>query len=252
MAETLRLNRFLAQAGVGSRRRCDDLIRTGRIRVNGLPTSELGTKVDPSRDEVELDGARVAAPAEQWTLALNKPAEVLVAARDGRGRRTVMDLLDGAPGRVFPVGRLDYRSEGLLLLTSDGDLGFRLAHPRFKVDKCYHVDVASAVPREAVEALRRGVVLDDGPTLPARVRVLRRSPGQPQTIEIELREGRKRQVRRMLALFGLDVTRLTRVRFGPIELGQLPPGRWRTLSEAEVLTLREATGLAMNAGKDAA
>lgn len=252
MAETLRLNRFLAQAGVGSRRRCDDLIRTGRIRVNGLPTSELGTKVDPSRDEVELDGARVAAPAEQWTLALNKPVDVLVAARDGRGRRTVMDLLDGAPGRVFPVGRLDYRSEGLLLLTSDGELGFRLTHPRFKVDKCYHVDVASAVPREALEALRRGVVLDDGPTLPARVRVLRSSPDQPHTLEIELREGRKRQVRRMLALFGLDVTRLTRVRFGPIELGQLPPGGWRMLSEAEVLSLREATGLAMNAGKDVA
>jgi pseudouridine synthase len=215
-----------------------------RIRVNGVATSELGTKVDPGRDAVELDGAPVAAPQEQWTLDLNKPTDVLVAARDGRGRRTVMDLLEGAPGRVFPVGRLDYRSEGLLLLTSDGDLAFRLAHPSFKVDKCYRVEVGGVLSREAAEALRRGVVLDDGPTLPAHVRVMRREGAGRQTIEIELREGRKRQVRRMLALFGLDVVKLTRVRFGPIELGSLPTGAWRTLSEAEVISLRVAAGLA--------
>ena len=243
MAELLRLNRFLAQAGVGSRRRCDELIRTGRIRVNGVAMSELGTKVDPSRDEVELDGERIAAKQEQWTLALNKPTDVLVAALDGRGRRTVMDLLEGAPGRVFPVGRLDYRSEGLLLLTSDGDLAFRLAHPSFKVDKCYHVEVAGVLPREAAQALRRGVILDDGPTLPAKVRVLRRARGGNQVLEIELREGRKRQVRRMLALFGLEVVKLTRVRFGPIELGSLPTGSWRALTEAEVISLRVAAGL---------
>jgi pseudouridine synthase len=199
--------------------------------------------VDPRADAVELDGARVEAPPGQWTLALNKPAEVLVAARDGRGRRTVMDLLEDAPGRVFPVGRLDYRSQGLLLLTNDGDLAFRLAHPRYKVDKCYHVDVAGPLPPGALRALRDGVLLDDGPTLPARVRVLDRD-GPRQTLEISLREGRKRQVRRMLALFGAEVLRLERVRFGPVELGELPPGQWRALSGTEVLALRHAVGLA--------
>jgi pseudouridine synthase len=207
--------------------------------------------VDPSRDEVSLDGARLAAPIEQWTLALNKPVDVLVAARDGRGRRTVTDLLEGAPGRVFPVGRLDYKSEGLLLLTSDGELAFRLAHPRFKVAKTYHVEVPGPVSNDVLGALRRGVVLDDGPTLPARVGVVRR--GRSATLlEIELREGRKRQIRRMLALFGLDVARLTRVRFGPVELGSLEPGRWRFLTDAELGALRKAAALEESGGEAAA
>jgi pseudouridine synthase len=210
--------------------------------VNGVATSELGTKVDPSRDEVSLDGARLAAPSEQWTLALNKPVDVLVAARDGRGRRTVTDLLEGAPGRVFPVGRLDYKSEGLLLLTSDGELAFRLAHPRFKVAKSYRVEVSGAVTDDVLGAMRRGVTLDDGPTLPARVNVAGRGR-KTTTLEIELREGRKRQIRRMLALFGIEVVRLVRFRFGPVELGQLQPGRWRLLAENEIGALREAAGL---------
>ena len=250
MADSLRLNRFLARAGAGSRRRCDELIRSGRVQVNGVATSELGTKVDPSRDEVSLDGARLAAPREQWTLALNKPVDVLVAARDGRGRRTVTDLLEGAPGRVFPVGRLDYRSEGLLLLTSDGELAFRLAHPRYKVAKTYHVEVAGAVSEDVLGALRRGVALDDGPTLPARARVAHQGRGTT-LLEIELREGRKRQIRRMLALFGLEVVRLTRVRFGPVELGSLEPGRWRLLSEAEIDALRKAAALDSVGGEGA-
>jgi pseudouridine synthase len=219
--------------------------------VNGVATSELGTKVDPTRDEVSLDGARLAAPSEQWTLALNKPVDVLVAARDGRGRRTVTDLLDGAPGRVFPVGRLDYKSEGLLLLTSDGELAFRLAHPRYKVAKTYHVEVPGSVTDDVLGALRRGVMLDDGPTLPARVGVVRR--GRSVTLlEIELREGRKRQIRRMLALFGLEVARLRRVRFGPVELGSLEPGRWRLLTDAELGALRKAAALDSSGVEDAA
>jgi 23S rRNA pseudouridine2605 synthase len=250
MAALLRLNRFLAQAGVGSRRRCDELIRSGRVQVNGVSTSELGTKVDPARDAVSLDGTLLKPPRRQWTLALNKPVDVLVAAKDARGRRTVMDLLQGAPGRVFPVGRLDYRSDGLLLLTSDGDLAFRLAHPRFKVAKVYQVDVASRVSGDVVEALRRGVLLEDGPTRPALVRVVReRRTGT--SLEIELREGRKRQIRRMLALFGLEVQRLTRIRFGPVALGRLAPGTWRALSDEEVRALREAASLS-SAGADGA
>ena len=242
MAEPLRLNRFLAQAGVGSRRRCDELIRSGRILVNGAAPVGMGARVDPAADEVRLDGARLRVATEVRTIALHKPIEVLVTARDVRGRRTVSDLVTDAPGRLFPVGRLDYRSEGLLLLTNDGDLAFRLAHPRFKVDKHYRVEVSAPVPEGVGERLARGVMLDDGPTQPARVRVTSRGRAGA-TLDIELREGRKRQIRRMLALFGLDVTRLVRVRFGPIALGPLPAGAWRELDATEVRALREAAGL---------
>ena len=242
MAEPLRLNRFLAQAGVGSRRRCDELIRSGRILVNGVAPIGMGARVDPATDEVRLDGAPLRVATDLHTIALHKPLDVLVTARDARGRRTVLDLVTDAPGRLFPVGRLDYRSEGLLLLTNDGDLAFRLAHPRFKVDKLYRVDVSGPVPEGVVEQLAHGVTLDDGPTQPARVTVVARRTGGA-TLDVELREGRKRQVRRMLALFGLEVTRLVRVRFGPVALGTLPAGAWRELEAAEVRALRRATGL---------
>jgi pseudouridine synthase len=251
MTGTLRLNRYLAAAGVGSRRQCDELIRAGRIRVNEIPTSELGTKIDPERDAVFVDGVRVEAARCARTIALHKPPEVLVAARDVRGRSTVMDLVSDAPGRVFPVGRLDYRSEGLLLLTNEGELAFRLAHPRYKVEKVYEVDVAGDVPPRVLEALRGGVVLEDGPTQPAHVVVLRRDADRTR-LEIRLREGRKRQIRRMIALFGLTVIRLVRVRFGSVSLGGLPAGKWRELSEAEVAALRGAVGLPAEGGGYAA
>jgi len=242
MKDLLRLNRFLATAGVASRRRCDDLIRQGRIAVNGIPIQELGTRVDPSGDEVSLDGVRVELPSGQWTLVLNKPRDVLVAASDTRGRRTVMDLLVDAPGRVFPVGRLDYRSEGLLLFTNDGDLAYRLAHPRFKVEKVYDVEVEGAVARADIEKLRQGVILEDGPTRPAQVEFVRKRKTR-SVVRIELREGRKRQVRRMMAMVGYDIVRLRRVSFGPLNLGALDPGRWRELSAAEVRQLRTAVGM---------
>lgn len=247
MSETLRLNRFLAAAGAGSRRRCDDLIRSGRVRVNDVVIVELGTKVDPERDVVRLDDRTLERPTGHQLIMLHKPAEVLVAARDGRGRKTVTDLVADVPARVFPVGRLDYRSEGLLLLTTDGDLAFRLAHPRFKVAKVYHVDVLGDVPAKVVRALAEGVTLEDGPTQPARVRVLDATSART-SLEIELREGRKRQIRRMLALFGLVVTRLVRVRFGPVSLGSLPAGKWRPLRDAEARALRDAVASAETAG----
>jgi pseudouridine synthase len=248
MSAPLRLNRFLAAAGVASRRRCDDFIRRGRVTVNGTPIVELGTRVDPEHDEVAVDGVRVEPPRDRRTLALHKPPEVLVAATDSRGRATVADLLNDVPGRVFPVGRLDYRSEGLLLFTNDGDLAYRLTHPRFKVEKLYLVDVAGTVSPGVIEGLRRGVMLEDGPTQPARVRLLDRRK-RHDVLEIELREGRKRQIRRMLAVFGHEIRRLRRVRFGPIELGGLPPGLWRSLAAAEVLELRRAVGLADGEGE---
>ena len=249
MREPLRLNRFLAAAGVASRRRCDDLIRQGRVTVNGERVAQLGTRVDPNYDEVAVDGGQVHIPPETWTLVLNKPREVLVAASDARGRTTVMDLLAEFPGRVFPVGRLDYRSEGLLLFTNDGDLAYRLAHPRFKVTKLYQVHVDGIVAPPVIEALRRGVTLDDGPTLPAGVRELSSKKGRT-VLEIELREGRKRQIRRMLTLFGHEVVRLRRIRFGPLNIGSLNVGKWRELAEGEVLALRHAVGFSDVDGKD--
>jgi 23S rRNA pseudouridine2605 synthase len=245
----LRLNRFLAAAGVASRRRCDDLIRSGRVTVNGRPVRELGTRIEPERDEVALDGEPLVLPGQRRTLAFHKPPEVLVAARDMRGRRTVMDFVASFPERVFPVGRLDYRSEGLLLFTNDGDLAYRLAHPRYKVEKVYEVEVAEDVAPEVLTALRTGVTLADGPTQPARVEV-QRSTGERTLLSVGLREGRKRQVRRMLALFGLDVIRLTRVRFGPISLGDLASGEWRLLEAGEELALLRAAGLDPRDGGD--
>ncbi|MBZ0270168.1 rRNA pseudouridine synthase [bacterium] len=242
MRESLRLNRFLATAGVASRRHCDDLIRAGRVEVNGQTVSQLGTRIDPVADDVRFDGAPIRLPGGQQTLVMNKPREVLVAASDTRGRTTVMDLLTDVPGRVFPVGRLDYRSEGLLLFTNDGDLAYRLTHPRFKVEKTYHVDVEGSVSREVIAKLARGVVLEDGPTQPTETRILRKRKTRT-TLEMELKEGRKRQIRRMLALFGLEVTKLRRVRLGPLRLGDLPPGSWRPLEEDEIRALRRAVDL---------
>jgi pseudouridine synthase len=241
--EPLRLNRYLAMSGVASRRRCDELIREGRVAVNGTRVEELGSRVVPDDDEVTVDGVAVRLPAAHHTLALNKPPGVLVAASDGRGRRTVMDLLGDFRGRVFPVGRLDLRSEGLLLFTSDGELAYRLAHPRFKVTKLYRVQIAGRISPAVLEAMRRGVELEDGRTQPAGIRLLEKGRGRA-TLEIELREGRKRQIRRMLAVFGHEVVMLRRVRFGPIELGDLVPGAWRELGAADVAALRSAVGLA--------
>lgn len=251
MKESLRLNRFLAMSGVASRRRCDELIRQGRVNVNGARVEELGSRVVPDDDEVTVDGVAVRPPGSVHTLALNKPAGVLVAASDARGRRTVMDLLEEFGERVFPVGRLDFRSEGLLLFTSDGDLAYRLAHPRFKVEKLYRVEVAGRVSPAVLEALRRGVDLDDGRTQPAEVRLLGKERGRAR-LDITLKEGRKRQIRRMLAAFGHEVLRLQRIRFGPIEIGDLPEGKWRELASAEVGQLRQAVGLPADAdGGDA-
>ncbi len=240
--ERIRLNRFLASAGVASRRKCDELIRLGRITVNGDIVTELGTRVDPGQDEVGVDGEVVQLPGAHWMLVLNKPREVLVAASDSRGRRTVMDLIEDAPGRVFPVGRLDYRSEGLLLFTNDGDLAYRLAHPRFKVDKLYRIEVDGRVSPAVVEALEQGVILEDGRTLPAVVRVVEQKRSRT-VLEVQIREGRKRQIRRMFSLFGHEVRRLRRVRFGPLELGTLALGNWRALDPAEVKSLRDAVEL---------
>jgi pseudouridine synthase len=247
----IRLNRFLASAGIASRRRCDELIRQGRITVNDQVVTGLGTRVVPDTDRVALDGKIVHAAGDEETLILHKPMNVLVAAVDPRGRRTVMDFLGERASRVFPIGRLDYRSEGLLLFTNNGELAFRLTHPRFKVEKMYRVVVTGNVSPAVVQALRSGVVLEDGPTLPADVRVVSRGEGRT-TLEMALREGRKRQIRRMLALFGIPVERLVRFRFGPIELRDLEEGAHRALLPEESARLHSAVGLTLPSVGDGA
>lgn len=230
----MRLNAFLARAGVASRRRADELIRAGRVRVNGRP-GELNTVVG-RHDVVEVDGQRVERQALAYVL-LNKPAGVVTTARDPQGRPTVVDLVPGEP-RVVPVGRLDVDTTGALLLTNDGELAHRLAHPRYGVPKVYEADVSGTPSPAVLERLRDGVELEDGVTAPASVRALGRG-----RIELTLHEGRNRQVKRMCEAVGHPVTRLRRVGYAGLGLDGLAAGDWRELTKEEVAALRRAVGL---------
>jgi pseudouridine synthase len=234
----MRLNAFLARAGVASRRRADELIAAGRVRVNG-DAGQLNTVVG-ARDVVEVDGEPVVRQRLAYVL-LYKPAGTLTTASDPRGRATVVELVRHE-GRVVPVGRLDADTTGALLLTNDGPLAHRLAHPRYGVPKVYETLVEGSPDAEAVRALREGVELDEGRTAPAGVRVRRRREGTT-TLELTLHEGRKHQVKRMCAAVGHPVLRLHRSRYAGLELGGLAPGEWRELTEAEVAGLREAAGI---------
>jgi 23S rRNA pseudouridine2605 synthase len=230
----VRLNAYLARAGVASRRRADELIRSGRVRVNGAP-GELNTVVG-RHDVVEVDGAQLRLQPLTHLL-LHKPAGVVTTARDPQARRTVVDLVPAEP-RVVPVGRLDADTTGALVLTNDGDLAHRLAHPRYGVPKVYEVDVEGSPSPDALERLQNGVELEDGLTAPAGVRSL----GEGR-IELTLHEGRKRQVKRMCEAVGHPVRRLHRSRYAGLDLAGLGAGEWRTLSAAEVAELRRSVGL---------
>lgn len=234
----MRLNAFLARAGVASRRRADELIQDGRVRVNGEP-GQLNTVVG-KHDVVEVDGARIERQPLAFVL-LNKPAGVITTARDPQGRRTVVDLVPAAP-RVVPVGRLDVDTTGALLLTNDGDLAHRLAHPRYGIPKVYEADVEGVPSADALRRLRDGIELEDGPTAPARVRVVRKGQGATR-LELTLHEGRNRQVKRMCEAVGHPVTRLSRVRYAGLALDGLPRGQWRALTKDEVAALRRSVGL---------
>jgi 23S rRNA pseudouridine2605 synthase len=231
----VRLAKYLAHSGVGSRRACEQIVRDGRVSVGGEVV------VDPARDAdgsepVSVDGEAVR-PADRLAVyAVNKPPGVVSTARDPQGRPTVVSLVP-ASTRLYPVGRLDIDTTGLILLTNDGELAHRLTHPSFEVPKTYRVRVANApVGRHALEALRRGVVLDDGPTAPARVRRI-----TADTLELTIHEGRKRQVRRMCEIVGHPVRSLARTAIGPLHLGDLRPGAHRRLSEVEVAALQSAS-----------
>ncbi|HSJ31864.1 MAG TPA: pseudouridine synthase [Longimicrobiales bacterium] len=227
----IRLQKFLAQAGVASRRSSEELITGGRVSINGRIATELGVRVQPS-DDVRVDGKRIRSAPPQW-FALHKPRGYMSTRSDPQGRRTLYDLVPPPMRRLFYVGRLDFDSEGLVLLTNDGDTAHRLLHPRYGIDREYDVELKEQVDDAALEALRRGVQLDDGR---ARAHTVRRKGGR--RVVLTLREGRKREVRRMFAELGYEVMRLRRVRYGPIRLGDLPAGEYRALDARELESLR--------------
>jgi len=241
MAEE-RLQRALARAGYGSRRTCEALIVRGSIRVNGK-VATLGDKVDPARDRVSLDGAPVNLDPEVRYLKLNKPAGVVTTMRDPHGRPDIRGLLPTEGPRVFPVGRLDRETEGLLLLTNDGDLGNRLLHPSFEIEKEYLVEVTGTPTPGLLRRVRSGVELEDGPARARSVRLVDARGGRAQLVVV-MTEGRKREVRRLLAAIGLPVDRLVRVRVGPVRLGRLRPGQMRDLTTDELLELQRVVAKA--------
>jgi pseudouridine synthase len=238
----VRLQKVLAAAGVGSRRSCEEMIGAGRVEVDGEVVRRFGARVDPRTQVIRVDGKRIPVSEDLVYLALNKPAGVLSTMSDDRGRRTIADLVADRSERLFHVGRLDYETEGLILLTNDGELAHRLAHPRYGVLKTYLAEVRGPVPRDLARRLTTGVELEDGIVTADRFRVVEQA-GQRVLVEITLHEGRKHVVRRMLAEVGHPVSRLVRTQVGPVRLGSLRPGTSRRLSVAEVGNLYAAVGM---------
>jgi 23S rRNA pseudouridine2605 synthase len=228
-----RLQKLLSQAGIASRRQAERMIIEGRVTVNGTTVTELGVKADPARDAVKVDGKPVQIAEKRVYVILNKPVGYVTTMKDPQGRPIVTDLLKGLDVRVFPVGRLDYNTEGLLILTNDGEWANKLAHPRHEVEKEYHVRVRGRVAREQVARLAGGLDLEDGRTAPAQVKVVRESESNTW-VSVTIHEGRYRQVRRMCEAVSLVVVRLRRVRYGAVELGSLKPGEYRLLTREEV------------------
>jgi pseudouridine synthase len=241
-----RLQKILSQAGVASRRASERLMIDGRVTVNGATVTELGTKADPSRDDIRVDGRRIKLPERHRYLLLNKPRGYVTTRSDPHRRATVLDLLTGVREYVYPVGRLDFDSEGLLLLTNDGDLAARLTHPRHGVARVYEAQVAGVPDQHDLDRLSRGVVIDGHRTQPAEIRRASRSPQanpakEGTTLIISVREGRNRQVRKMCDAIGHPVDKLRRIAIGPLRDERLRPGEWRDLTRAEVEKLHLAT-----------
>jgi 23S rRNA pseudouridine2605 synthase len=241
--ERLRINQFLARSGVASRRGSEALVLEGRVTLNGEVVRELATSVDPGRDAVKVDGRRVHLPAAAAYFALYKPREVVSTLEDPEGRPCITAYLPKGPRGLFPVGRLDYHSEGLVLLTSDGELANRLLHPRFKVVKTYQVKVKGEPSQEALDRLRRGVVLDGRRTQPVFIRHIPSRETRHTWVEVEMTEGRKNQLREMFFRIEHPVIKLKRVAMGPIRLGRLRPGEVRPLTPEEVEELLVHAGL---------
>jgi pseudouridine synthase len=238
----VRLQKVLAAAGVGSRRHCEELIGEGRVEVDGEIVRRYGARVDPDHQIIKVDGRRIPSRQDLVYLALNKPAGVLTTMSDDRGRPTISDFLGDRAERLFHVGRLDYDTEGLMLLTNDGELAHRLAHPRYGVAKTYLADVAAPLPRDLGRRLLTGIELEDGVASADKFRVVEQA-GSRALVEITLHEGRKHIVRRLLAEAGHPVSRLVRTRVGPVTLGSLRPGSTRALTTREIGELYADVGL---------
>jgi 23S rRNA pseudouridine2605 synthase len=238
----VRLQKVLAQAGVGSRRVCEELIAAGRVEVDGRRVTELGVRIDPRRSVVHVDGVRIQLDESLVYLALNKPLGVISAMSDPQGRPNLGDLVANREERLFHVGRLDADTEGLILLTNDGELAHRLSHPSYEVPKTYLAEVAGPVPRDLGRRLRAGIELEDGLATVDSFKVVDARPGKA-LVELVLHDGRNRVVRRLLAAAGSPVEQLVRTQVGPIRLGDLRSGRTRVLGSAEVGALMTAAGL---------
>jgi 23S rRNA pseudouridine2605 synthase len=241
MPTSERLQKILARAGLGSRRHCEELIEAGSVTINGR-VATLGDKADAETDHIDVDGVRIGTQPGLVYYLLNKPTGVVTTAADTHGRPIVTELVPAEP-RVFPIGRLDQDTEGLLLLTNDGDLAQRLAHPKFGVEKEYLVEVEGNPTRGELRQLREGVELDDGMTAPAKVALVERT-----LVRITIHEGRTRQVRRMCEAIGHPVVRLVRTKIGPLVDRSLAPGEWRSLASDEVRALERAAGAETPAG----
>ena len=234
----MRLQKYLALSGVASRRNAEKMIAEGRVRVNGAVVTEMGVQVDETADIVEADGIRALIQEEKHYIAYHKPLGEVTTVSDPEGRATVMDRFRDYPVRLYPVGRLDYDSEGLLLLTNDGDMMNHVLHPSREVSKVYLTKVSNQVTDEEIRSLRRGVMIDGRLTSPASVRLIRREAFDTVLL-ISIHEGRNRQVRKMVEAVGHQVVSLKRVEFGPVSLGDLPCGKWRRLTDTAIRKLKE-------------
>ena len=236
MAKPERLQKFIARCGIASRREAENIILSGRVTVNKKTVTELGTKVDEDNDKVFLDGQRILPEKKLYYIMLNKPKGYVTTVKDEFDRKTVLELVEDLDARLYPVGRLDYDSEGLLLLTNDGDFAYKLTHPTQHVAKKYHAVVEGVADLEHVLKLRKGVEIDGYLTKPAKVEIADVRERTTQ-LNITISEGKNRQIRRMCEAVGLPVIKLTRVNIGGISLGNLPKGKWRHLTEAELKIL---------------
>lgn len=236
MAKPERLQKFIARCGVASRREAENIILSGRVRVNKKIITELGTKIDEDNDKVFLDGERIQPEKKLYYIMLNKPKGYVTTVKDEFDRKTVLELVSDIDARLYPVGRLDFDSEGLLLLTNDGDFAYKMTHPTQHIPKKYHAIVNGIADLGHVMKLREGVVIDSYLTKPAKVEIAETRERTTQ-LNITISEGKNRQIRRMCEAVGLSVIKLTRVSIGAVTLGNLPKGKWRHLTEAEVKLL---------------
>lgn len=233
----IRLQKYMAGAGVASRRASEKLIEEGRVKVNGVVVTEQGVTVDPEKDQVEVDGKRIQTVSENIYILLNKPTGYVTTAKDQFGRPTVIDLLDGLETRVYPIGRLDYQTSGLLLLTNDGDLTLKLTHPKHEIYKTYVATVEGEIKTDAIDRLKKGVDIGDFVTSPARAELIKATPVE-SLVKISIREGKYRQVRRMFDAIGFPVKELQRTDIGKLNLSGLREGTWRYLTDEEVQYLK--------------